>query len=579
MILSCSAWPGAADAEFVAALKVLVPGAKTSPRLGRTDIVVPDHGAHALEARLVEAGVRFSWQPVPPARTPASFEQRLSRLVERGEVKAEIPALLTAYQKEGLERAVARKGHHLWWPCGSGKTIAGVLWSLSHDGPHVVVTRSAALFTWYREVRARTSIEPLVWLPPSLRRKNWEDVDAYARRVARPFVIVSWESLPAALDDLSVLRPQTVAFDEIHRSKSHKRWKATPNSDGTLDFEKLENIAASAADLAKLAAHRLALTATPIRDRVRDLWAQLDLIEPGKWGKYWDWATRYCAARPGTFGGMDDRGASNLEELEYRLRYVVHRVLPEEVAQMLPPKRRQCVFLPVQEQNKALGAWTRVIQKAQKEGQESTLEVKLAEAASRKRKWVLDALSEAAAAGHKVVVLTGRRADADAMGAETQKMLPEHAASIWATHGDASPEERDAICQAWMASKGPAILIATGDSIGESLNLQDADLMIVAMLPWTPGQVMQYEGRVARLGQNRPVLIQYVIAEGTVDERVAEMLLNKLPSVAALTGDNDVAALRQSLVGTENKEELLDDVASLLNTLLVDDIVIGQDET
>lgn len=577
MSVSCSVWPSAADAEFVSALKVLVPGCRVSPRPGRVDVIVPDHGAHVLASRLEEAGIRYAWQPSPPARARTDFEQRLTRLVERGEVKPEIPALLTSYQKEGLGRAVERVGAHLWWPCGSGKTIAGVLWSLSHDGPHVVVTRSAALFTWYREVRARTSIEPLVWLPPSLRRKNWEDVDVYARRVPRPFVIVSWESLPSAITDLAVLRPQTVAFDEIHRSKSHKRWKATPNSDGTLDFEKLENIAASASDLSKLVRTRLALTATPIRDRVRDLWAQLDLVEPGTWGKYWDWATRYCAARPGAFGGMDDRGASNLDELEFRLRYVVHRVLPEEVAQLLPPKRRQTVFLPVNEQNKAAGSWVRAIQKAQKEGQESTLEVKLAEAASRKRKWILDALSEAASAGQKVVVLTGRRNDVDLMGEEAAKAMPQHAAQIWATHGDASPEERDTICQTWLKATGPAILIATGDSIGESLNLQDADLMIVAMLPWTPGQVMQYEGRVARIGQSRPVLIQYVIAEGTVDERVAEMLLNKLPSVAQLTGDDDVAALRQSLVGTENREDLLDDVASLLNTLLDDDIVISQD--
>jgi SNF2 family DNA or RNA helicase len=126
-------------------------------------------------------------------------------------------------------------------------------------------------------------------------------------------------------------------------------------------------------------------------------------------------------------------------------------------------------------------------------------------------------------------------------------------------------------------SHGPAFLIATGDSIGESLNLQDADLMIVAMLPWTPGQVMQYEGRVARLGQQRPVLIQYVIAEETVDERVAEMLLNKLPSVAQLTGDGDVEMLRQSLTGMENKDALVDEVAAMLEHLDLSDIVIGSE--
>jgi superfamily II DNA or RNA helicase len=577
MQYTASVWPKAADSEFIKAAKVLVPGAKVLDRGGRVEITVPDHGVHVLQDRLAEAGIRFEWQKSPPSRQVLAFPQRLARLVEQGVVKSDIPALLTEYQLDGLTRAVSRQGQHMWWPCGSGKTIAGVLWSLSHSGPHVVVTRSAALFTWYREIRARTTVEPHVWLPPSLRKKKHESLDDYQKRTPRPFVIVSWESLPAAMPDLAILRPHTVAYDEIHRSKSHKRWKAVPNEDGTLDFQKLENIAASASDLSRLVLFRLALTATPIKDRVRDLWAQLDLVEPGTWGKYWDWATRYCAARPGTFGGMDDKGSSNLEELEFRLRYVVHRVQPEEVSAMLPPKRRQCVFLPVAEQNKAAGSWTRALQKAQKEGKEATLEVKLAEAASRKRKWMLDALSDAAEARHKVVVLTGRRHDVDVLGAEARKTLPE-AAQIWATHGDDSPEDRDAYCQAWLKADGPAILVATGDSIGESLNLQDADLLIMAMLPWTPGQIMQYEGRVARLGQSRPVLIQYVIAEDTVDERVAEMLLTKLPSVAQLTGDNDVAALRTSLVGTENKDELLDEVAAVLSGLDLSDIVIGSED-
>ncbi len=577
MQLICSVWPKSEDGEFMRAVKTLVPGAKPLDRPGRSEIIVPDHGAHLLGAHLEDANIRFEWQKSPTNRAVLAFPARLARLVEEGVVRPDIPSLLTEYQVEGLTRAVERPGFHLWWPCGSGKTIAGLLWSLAHTGPHIIVTRSAALFTWYREARARTNVEAHVWLPPSLRKKKHEDMLDYAKRVERPLVIVSWESLPAALNELAVLRPKTVAFDEVHRSKSHKRWKAVPNNDGTLDFERLENIAASAADLSKLVMFRLALTATPIRDRVRDLWAQLDLVEPATWGRYWDWATRYCAARPGTFGGMDDKGSSNLEELEYRLRYSVHRVLPEQVAAMIPAKRRQSVFLPVAEQNKSAGSWVNAIKRATKEGKESALEVRLAEAASRKRAWIVDALTEAAAAGHKVVVLTGRRHDVDVLGAAAKKAMPEHDATIWHTHGEDSPADRDATCQSWLMSHGPAFLIATGDSIGESLNLQDADLMIVAMLPWTPGQVMQYEGRVARLGQQRPVLIQYVIAEETVDERVAEMLLNKLPSVAQLTGDGDVEMLRQSLTGMENKDALVDEVAAMLEHLDLSDIVIGSE--
>jgi len=574
VLVTVSVWPGTHHAEFMQSIKAVVPGARVSYRNGRAEVSVEDHGAHALEARLVEADLRYDWQT--PAKGPpvADIRTRLARRVEEGVVKPELPGLLTAYQLAGLDFSLARSGAHYWWPCGSGKTIGGVLWSLAHEGPHVVVTRSAALFTWYREVRARTNVEPLVWLPPSLRRKSYEDVSVYAARVRTPFVIVSWESLPAAVNELALLRPNTVAYDEIHRAKSHKRWKAIPQSDGTTGFEKLDNIAGAACELSKLARYRLALTATPIRDRVRDLWAQLDLVDPGKWGKYWDWAARYCAARPGAYGGMDDTGHDNLDELEYRLRYVVHRVHPSEVSDLLPPKRRQVVYLPPSEQNKAVGSWVREMKQAVKAGGEHAMEVKLAEAASRKRRWVLDTLADAVAGNQKVVVLTGRRADVDVLGVEARKELT--GALVHATHGEDSSEERDAICQSWLSAPAPAVLIATGDSIGESLNLQDADLLVVAMLPWTPGQVTQYEGRVCRLGQVRPVLIQYIIAEGTVDERVAELLLGKLPTVAALTGDSDVEALRAQLVGTDNQDGLMDEVAAMLAAMgELSEIVIG----
>ena len=100
-----------------------------------------------------------------------------------------------------------------------------------------------------------------------------------------------------------------------------------------------------------------------------------------------------------------------------------------------------------------------------------------------------------------------------------------------------------------MATPTAAVLVATGDSFGESLNLQDTDALLFVMLPYTPGQVRQWEGRVARLGQKRPVTVYYVIAEGTVDEHVADILIRKLPAVEKIAKDEELAAAKDVIAG------------------------------
>jgi SNF2 family DNA or RNA helicase len=83
--------------------------------------------------------------------------------------------------------------------------------------------------------------------------------------------------------------------------------------------------------------------------------------------------------------------------------------------------------------------------------------------------------------------------------------------------------------------------------------------MLIAMLPFTPGQVVQWEGRVARLGQKRPELIEYLIAEGTVDERVAGILLEKLPAVQTVAKDDSVEGLSDQLLRMDD-DKLMDEI-------------------
>jgi SNF2 family DNA or RNA helicase len=473
-----------------------------------------------------------------------------------------VPAFLTSYQREGIARALGMPAQscHFHWSAGSGKTLGAIVW-LCAAGPGitVVVTKAAIRPTWARELETYTQGIHFEVLDGEIPGELVGSIPT-----DRPVVLVTaYDTLPGWVGPLIRLKPRSLVLDEEHTVKSHQRWAAQVNEEkpNGISFSLKDNRAAACYRLSRVAKRRLGLTATPITDRVRDLWAQLDLVNPGEWGSYWDWAKRYAGATENRFGGMDDRGKSNLGELKRRLSYVSHRVAYSLANRDLPPKRRLVTYVSIADQNRAEGGISQEIKRAAKFGATALLEARLMEAASRKRKVVLAHARDALEGGLKVVIFTGRRIDCERL---------REAASAWSNiavfsgHGGDSPEKREEIRRLYMAAPGPALLVGTGDAWGTGLDLQDTDLAIFAMLPYTPGQVIQWEGRFARLGQKRPVLIRYVIAEGTVDEHVATILLGKLPAVEKATDSDEIVGLGRELIGA-SEEEL---VASLVEKVI-----------
>ena len=100
-----------------------------------------------------------------------------------------------------------------------------------------------------------------------------------------------------------------------------------------------------------------------------------------------------------------------------------------------------------------------------------------------------------------------------------------------------------------------------------SLNIHDTDAALFVMLPYTPGQLRQWEGRFTRLGQKRPVVIYYVIAEDTVDEHVASILIDKLPAVQQIAQDVELAEASGVLSGIDEDESEEEFVQSILDQL------------
>ena len=532
-----------------------VPGASTfatdlaavpGVRVQQNTVLVPYHALHLAEQKMTAVGLTVAsakWmRPMPQESVWEEVEEYLR---ENGEVRDFVlDGFLVGYQKAALTYAFTRSGVHFWHPTGSGKTLSGLLYGLCGEGAIVIVTRAASRLQYGREVERFTNIRPYVIRPAAQMKKGAQTLEDYVGVTPRPVVVVGWESLQDNQDALVRLRPGCVIFDESHRGKSTKRWEPVPlpetndpkvilaqegeaksrggfitdGDGGRLMMVPVENTASAAARLARASKRRVCTTATPIKDRVRDLWAQLDLAEPDAWGNATAWLNRYCDRKPGTYGGFDTTGSSNLDELAERLGMCVHRIDYAETHRSLPQKRRQSVYVSVEDQVKPTGGFQKELNDASRRGASALLEVKLAMAASKKRKAVQGLVEDHLNSGHKVVLFTGRRRDCEELG----KSFKDSKAKVWSSHGGDSTAFRQEVVDEYMAHPGPCLLVGTGDAFGESFNLQDTDAALFVMLPWTPGQVRQWEGRFCRMGQKRPVVIYYVVAEETVDEHVAD---------------------------------------------------------
>jgi hypothetical protein len=479
---------------------------------------------------------------------------------------------LTKYQREGIERASRVTGTYFAWACGSGKTIGAICAALNARQqacvqgkgllPILVVTKANAKYQWKREIEKVT------------RQYTVQVLNGFSDELdtAEPadFYIVNWDILAERQREIiASLGKYLLIMDELHCGKSWKREEKVLIVDSSghdrIVKQVADNRAGAIHRLSQHAAWRLGLSATPIRDRISDLWAQLDLLQPKLWGTNWAFVHRYCDAQPGKYGGLDTTGASNIDELRARVKRVMHKVTKQEASAQLPKIRREMVKLDRVQQIAARGFITE-LRKAKKPS--SIFEIKLAMSAMSKRKWAVTETVDLLLQGQKVAVFAGRRKECEKLGQDIDKALRValrkegvdiNSVPMWCMHGGATVKARGAGVADYASTIGAACFVGTTQAFGEAIDgLQCTDVAIITMLPWTPGEVEQLEGRFARIGGNLVdgMRIIYVIAEGTVDEQVADLILYKLAAVADVFENPEVDKL-VSMFNQDDKREAI----------------------
>ncbi len=359
-------------------------------------------------------------------------------------------------------------------------------------------------------------------------------------------VASTWRALSAHFPRIG-----TLVFDEIHLAGVQNRKNLTIESLRWLNT---------------IAERVIAVTGTPLFNRTQGLWPILDIVAPAAFGGYWDFARRYCAAKP-TAHGWTAAGESHQEELRKRLSEVMLRRRWTDIRGDLPPITRslELIALPADVKDKVESEASRI-------RYETRVQKTFVGDLARLRK------------------LYAREKIAGAMKIIEQILADDHACIVWAWHrdtakdlaerfqakgiptwgpiiGDTSPNARERILSEVAADKRPRVLVAGIAALATAVNLSWASHEVFVELSWNPSDIAQAEMRPYN-GENRVAAI-YCAADVEVDERLAQALIHKLESQGALglkAGVGDVADLLSDSLGIE-RDRTLDDLAqSLLET-------------
>jgi SWI/SNF-related matrix-associated actin-dependent regulator 1 of chromatin subfamily A len=452
------------------------------------------------------------------------------------------------FQKAGVEYALARPGTLIADEMGLGKTMQAI--GIVNVDPSIktvlVICKASLKLNWLREARLwlardmRVAITNGIWpADADMVITNYEQVNKYRAHI------------DSRVWDLLII-------DECHMIKNPKA-------------QRTHAILGSRDESGIKARRRVFLTGTPILNRPTELWTLVHALDPDGLGRNWRYFhNRYCGPSAGFRGRIDYKGASHLDELQGRLRAsIMVRRMKADVLKELPAKRRAVIALKPESQaeHNAIAEESRVVRESESRVaamraelerlsvdqagaayEQAVRNLRQAEAVaftetSRVRhevalaklprviEHVRDCLEESES---KIVVMCHHHDVVDGIAAE----LHEH--GVLQADGRNSNEQRQAAVDAFQSDSRMRVIVCGMQSMAEGHTLTASSHVVFAELDWTPGKLAQAEDRCHRIGQTDSVLVQHIVLDGSLDGRMAELIVEKMEVISAAIDQGEV---------------------------------------
>lgn len=479
------------------------------------------------------------WSTIPAAeqqeRAAAIVASTATAPIAESAIEVPAPAgkQYLPYQLAGVQFAAARMSTLIADEMGLGKTIQaiGTINALALKRVLVVCPSSLRL-NWRRELSA--------WLFDRTLKVGIVNRDSYP--VGANIVVINYDVLGRHHDELRARQWDIVIYDEAHYLKN----PAAARTREALGFEDRRDPRKNIKGIP--ARRRLYLTGTPILNRPVELWPILHAARPDLFPDFFPFAKRYCNGTKNRYG-WNFQGASNLDELSRRLREsIMIRRLKADVLSELPPKRRSIVLLSengfasiIDREQQILGAAGLSLDNPDSIAALTPSSAAFAELsrvrhelAVAKVPHVVDHCKEVLESVDKLVIFAHHR---DVIAGIAAGLADFNAVTLT---GEDSIQARDNAVTKFQTGNA-RVFIGSIAAAGVGLTLTAASNAVMAELAWNPASVNQAEDRLHRIGQRDSVSITHLLVDGSVDARMAELIVAKQEVIVAALGDNTPA--------------------------------------
>ncbi|MFI5816320.1 SNF2-related protein [Streptomyces sp. NPDC051643] len=492
-----------------------------------------------------------------PVGALAALRDRLTAGVVPVEPPPGLQARLRDYQLRGLAwldlMTSLGLGGCLADDMGLGKTITLIALHLrrAHAEPTLVVCPASLLGNWQREITR---------FAPGVPVRRFHGPDRTIDDLDGGFVLTTYGTMRSAAPRLAQQAWGMVVADEAQHVKNP--FSATAKA--------LRTIPSPA---------RVALTGTPVENNLSELWALLDWTTPGLLGPLKSFRARHARA---VENGEDEEAVARLARL-IRPFLLRRKKSDPGIVPELPPKTETDHPVPLTREQASL--YEAVVR-------ESMLAIETAEGIAR-RGLVLKLLTslkqvcnhpalflkeDTQAAAHGPAARSGKLALLDelldtllaedgsalvftqyvGMARLITAHLAARAVPVELLHGGTPVAEREHMVDRFQSGATP-VLVLSLKAAGTGLNLTRAGHVIHFDRWWNPAVEEQATDRAYRIGQTQPVQVHRLITEGTVEDRIAEMLEAKRALADAILGSGEASL-------TELTDRDLSDLVSLRRT-------------
>ena len=523
------------------------------------EAIVPDNTENIQQIKWIldryplEVLSKSAWQrKTTKSKTKKKFSSKIEKL-ERVKPGEQFRGKLYNFQKEGLDFLLKSSGNALLADeMGLGKTVETLAYLASEKQayPALVIAPLVTLNNWQREIakflkrksRNGKIVENDIPSSTIIRKGKAAEIGKY------DFYIINYELLYKRLDDLLKLDVKTIVCDEVQnlRSKTTKKYTAVK----------------------KLTSHesvkfRIGLSGTPIYNRGSEIWPIVDILRPGLLGNYTEFCEYFCYVNEnGKAIVLENKRESLRKQLQ---KYVMLRRKKSDVLKELKDKVRYKEVIDA-DRNYYVNELGKIWEKFEVEQKDAKTKFDKSSSYQRaiqserqaagvaKVPHVINFVKNIMEIDESVVVFCHHRAIHQLLHEKLSEFSP---VSIIGGQSDKFRQE-----QIDMFQSGESKLMIAGLRAGNvGINLTRAKYVIFAELDWSPAIHRQAEDRLHRIGQKNTVFAYYLIGNGTLDDHVADILVDKSYEIdSIIDGTNE---------DFENKEK-----AGLILAQIHDKIII-----